>query len=80
LLVRVVVFLIQHQQAQRAQRKKHSGARANDHHGIAALETATPSANPLTGGATAVVLENSPSETLATTIHELGNQADLRSE
>ena len=74
------MFLIQHQQAQGAQGKKHSGARAHHHHGIAALETATPGANPLTGVATAVIFQNPLSETLSATIHELGDQADLGSE
>ena len=74
------MLLIQHEEAQRTQGKKHSGSGPHNHHGIAALETAAPGTNPFTGRATAVIFENALSETPTTTIHKLGDQADLWSE
>ncbi len=74
------MLLIKNNQTERSQRQKHSGARAHHNKRIVAFEAMPPGTNTLAGGAAAVILKNLISESLTATIHELGNEPDLRSE
>ena len=74
------MLFIKHQQSQRAQRQKHGRTRTHHHDGFIRSKTTSPGGDALPVTAATVIFHNLRTKTLATTVHQLWDQSDLRRE